>query len=73
MRYFLHRFWQGWQRVARRLAEWQGRIILTGLYIVLMGLLTLVARAKDPLGLRGSSAWHPYRGRSTDLSATRSQ
>ncbi|HKA53290.1 MAG TPA: hypothetical protein VKJ47_06470 [Candidatus Binatia bacterium] len=73
MRTLLGQFWRGWQRAARRLGAWQSRIVLTILYVVLIGPLTLIVRRKDPLGLRGRLFWQPYRGRSADLPATRSQ
>lgn len=73
MHTLLGQFWRGWQRAARRLGAWQSRIVLTILYVVLIGPLTLIVRRKDPLGLRGRLSWQPYRGRSADLPATRSQ
>ena len=52
MNYFFSQFWHQWQRVARRIGEWQGRVILTVLYLFLLGPLTLIVSVNDPLGLR---------------------
>jgi hypothetical protein len=69
----LKQFWQQWQRVARRIGEWQSRVILTVLYLFLVGPLTLIVRGKDPLGLRRCLTWQPYHSRSADLPAARRQ
>jgi len=73
MRRFFSQFWHRWQRLARRIGEWQSRVILTVLYLFLVGPLTLIVRVKDPLGLRHYLMWQPYHGRSADLSAARRQ
>jgi hypothetical protein len=73
MPHFLRQLWYQWQRLARRIGEWQSRVILTVLYLFLIGPLTLIVRIKDPLGVRHSRRWQPCHSRSADLPAARRQ
>jgi len=73
MPHFVRQLWHRWQRLARRIGEWQSRVILTVLYVFLIGPLTLIVRLKDPLGVRHSRMWQPCHNRSTDLLAARRQ
>ena len=63
----LARLWQGWKRVARRIGEFQSRVVLTLLYFLLFAPITLIIRAKDPLGLKEPPGWRPYHSHSADL------
>ena len=46
-------FWEKWQRVARRIGDFQARIILTVLYFVIIGPFALIVRwGADPLSLK---------------------
>ena len=63
----LTRLWQGWKRVAQRIGEFQSRVVLTLLYFLLIAPLTLIVRAKDPLGLEEPPRWQPYHSHSVDL------
>jgi hypothetical protein len=50
MRPLLSKLWSHWRRFARRLADFQGRVLLTLLYVVLIVPGGLVIRlAADPL------------------------
>jgi hypothetical protein len=54
--------WEAWKRFARRLADFQGRVLLTLLYIVLVVPVGLVLRVvADPLRRRQpqTSNWTP--------------
>jgi hypothetical protein len=54
--------WEVWKRFARRLADFQGRVLLTFLYIVLIVPVGLVLRlVADPLRRRQpqTSNWTP--------------
>jgi hypothetical protein len=73
MGHILDRLWQGWKQVAQRIGEFQSRLVLTLLYFLLFAPLTLIVRAKDPLGLRRPLSWQPYSGRSADLPSARRQ
>jgi hypothetical protein len=58
----LSKVWSGWKRFARRLADFQGRVLLTLLYVVLIVPGGLVLRLiADPLGRRRprTSNWRP--------------
>ena len=49
----LHRIWAAWKRLARRIGEFQGRVVLTVLYAVLILPVGLVLRLlADPLRRR---------------------
>ena len=60
-------FLQGFKAIARRIGELQSRVVLTLLYFLLFAPLTLIVRAKDPLGLKEPPGWRPYHSRSADL------
>lgn len=46
-------FWEKWQRVARRIGDFQARVILTVLYFVIIGPFALIVRwGADPLSLK---------------------
>jgi hypothetical protein len=53
-------FWEKWQRVARRIGDFQARVILTVLYFVIIGPFALIVRwGADPLSLKkgASQGW----------------
>ena len=46
-------FWEKWQRVARKIGDFQARVILTVLYFVMIGPFALIVRwGADPLSLK---------------------
>ncbi len=46
-------FWEKWQRIARRIGDFQARLILTVLYFVIIGPFALIVRwGADPLSLK---------------------
>ena len=46
-------FWAKWQRVARKIGDFQARVILTVLYFVIIGPFALIVRwGADPLSLK---------------------
>lgn len=57
----LARFWSQWKRFARRLADLQARVILTLIYVLILGPFGLIVRfARDPLNMkrpRQTSVW----------------
>lgn len=65
--------WQGWKYIAHRIGEFQSRVLLTVLYLVFFAPLTLIVRAKDPLGLRGFPRWRPYQSNAADLRSAKRQ
>lgn len=67
------RLWEGWKRIARRIGEFQSRVILTGLYFLLFGPLLPFIRSRDPLRLRRPPTWHSCQCRSVDLGAAARQ
>ncbi len=47
------RVWEGWKAVARRVGEFQSRLVLTILYLILIGPLAVLLQAfSDPLRLK---------------------
>jgi len=53
----LKNLWQGWQKVAKRLGDFQARLILSLLYIFIVLPMGLIVRIfSDPLGLKKTAA-----------------
>ena len=53
----LKNLWQGWQKVAKRLGDFQARLILSLLYIFIVLPIGLIARMfSDPLSLKKTAA-----------------
>ena len=44
--------WAWWKRVARRIGDFQARVLLTVFYFVILGPFALVIRRSDPLAIR---------------------
>ena len=62
LRAWLVTCWEAWKRFARRLADFQGRVLLTVLYLVLVVPVGLILRlVADPLRRRRpqTSNWTP--------------
>jgi len=58
----LHRVWSAWKRIARRIGDFNGRVVLTLLYAVLVIPVGLILRqVADPLRRRRpqTSNWTP--------------
>ena len=54
--------WQAWKRIARRIGDFQARVILTVLYFIVIAPFALAVRwLADPLGITPSSpkGWQP--------------
>ena len=46
-------FWKKWQRVAKRIGDFQARLILTVFYFIIIGPFALIVRwGADPLSLK---------------------
>ena len=60
--------WQGWKKVARHIADFQGRLLLTIIYAVFVGPLWVIRRlaGKDPLGLHAVKRASYWVSRSED-------
>ena len=53
----LKALWQGWQKVAKKIGDFQARLILTLFYFIFVIPIGLIARLfADPLALKKSSA-----------------
>jgi hypothetical protein len=49
----LRKLWEGWKRIAHAIGTVQAKLVLSLLYLVVVGPVALVRRlAADPLGLR---------------------
>jgi len=77
MRQSLLRLWTGWKLFARRIGDFQARIILTLLYFLLVAPLAILTRPfSDPLRLREKrkpSYWLPRHQVPTSLEEGRRQ
>ena len=49
----MKKLWEKWQRIARKIGDFQARVILTLLYFVIIGPFALIVRwGADPLSLK---------------------
>ena len=49
----LQRLWEGWKRVARKIGEFQARVIMMLFYFVILAPFAILIRwANDPLALK---------------------
>lgn len=52
----MKRLWEGWKRVAKKIGDFQARVILTVLYFIIIAPFALIVRwGADPLALKKSS------------------
>ena len=60
MKIQLKNLWQRWQKVAKRIGDFQARLILSLFYILIVLPMGLIARMiSDPLALKKTAAgWH---------------
>ena len=62
MRSLLSRIWSGWKRVAKKIGDFQARLILGLFYFILLAPFALIVKvATDPLAIkaRAQRGWHP--------------
>ena len=55
------KLWSGWKRFAKKIGDFQARVILTILYFVIIGPFALIVRwGADPLSLKkgAQQGWH---------------
>jgi hypothetical protein len=56
----MRRLWEWWKRVARKIGDFQARVILTAIYFIVIGPFALIVRwGMDPLSIkpRGYRGW----------------
>ena len=60
MKHKLKELWQRWQKVAKQIGDFQARLILSLLYLLIVLPIGFIARIfSDPLALKKSSVhWH---------------
>lgn len=65
----LKRIWEGWKRVARRIGDFQARVLLTVIYAVLVLPFGLAVRwLADPLRIKRAPAkWLAHSEEPTDM------
>jgi hypothetical protein len=49
---FYKNLWAGWKRIARRIGDFQARLILALFYFIILSPFSLLVRISDPLGIR---------------------
>ena len=57
----MRNLWEWWKRVARKIGDFQARIILTIFYFIVLGPFALAIRLwSDPLAIKASThkCWH---------------
>jgi len=57
---FFKRLWTGWKSVARKIGDFQARLILALFYFIILSPFSLIIRAMDPLAIGSKSVkgWH---------------
>jgi hypothetical protein len=57
----LKRFWERWKRVARKIGDFQARLILGIFYFIILGPFSFLIKWSDPMGIRKKSpkGWLP--------------
>lgn len=58
----MKKLWENWQRVARKIGDFQARLVLSLLYFIIIGPFALIVRwGADPLSLKqhGQHGWRP--------------
>jgi hypothetical protein len=58
----IKKLWQGWKRIARKIGDFQARIVLTIFYFIVLGPFALALRlGSDPLAIKAGTprGWHP--------------
>jgi len=71
----LKRLWAAWKRIARSIADFQARVVLTVIYAVLVLPFGLMIRCfSDPLNIKKRpSSWFDHPGEANDLKWARRQ
>lgn len=52
---FLKRVWEGWKSLAKKIGDFNARLILSLFYFLILGPFSLLVRISDPLHLRKNS------------------
>ena len=52
---FWSRMWEGWKRVAKKIGDFNARLILSLFYFIILGPFSVLVRISDPLRLRKNS------------------
>jgi len=71
----LKQLWQGWQKVAKKIGDFQARLILSLFYFLIVLPMGLIARMfSDPLSLKKTAArWHAKQSSPARLEDARRQ
>jgi hypothetical protein len=60
---FFHNVWERWKQVAKKIGDFQARLLLTIFYLLIIGPFALLIRLwGDPLGIKPRSprGWLPH-------------
>jgi hypothetical protein len=66
LKHFFRELFERWKRIAKKIGDFQARLILTLFYLFIIGPFALVVRLRaDPLAIKGraSRGWLPCAGR----------
>jgi hypothetical protein len=56
----MRKIWEAWKKIAKKIGEFNGRVILTVFYFIFIVPVSLFVKLKDPLGIKNKKQnWIP--------------
>jgi hypothetical protein len=56
----IRKIWEAWKRIAKKIGEFNGRLILTVFYFIFLTPISIPIKLKDPLGIKNKKQnWVP--------------
>ena len=56
----LRKIWEAWKKIAKKIGEFNSRVILTVFYFIFITPLSIPIKIKDPLGIKNKKqGWVP--------------
>lgn len=67
-------FWERWKKFGRKVADFQGRTLLTIAYfLIFLPVGILIRFFSDPLKLKGHTSWNEWKTKVDNLEESRNQ
>lgn len=56
----IRKIWEGWKKIAKKIGEFNSRLILTVFYFIFITPISIPIKLKDPLGIKNKKqGWIP--------------